>query len=82
MPAKTKPKTKAKAVKSAAARANGRVLTVKQLDRKSYDAIHSLPRGQRGPALKTLLTALAKFRADSNADAAIAAGRIAIVETV
>lgn len=34
---------------------NGRILTVKQLDLRSYNAIHRLTRGCRGPAMKALL---------------------------
>lgn len=40
-------------------RPNGRILTVKQLDKRSYAAIHSLPHGRRGPVLKALLKAWA-----------------------
>jgi hypothetical protein len=80
MPPKKKTPAKARA-KTNGARPNGRMLTVKQLDRKSYDAVHSLPRGQRGPALKTLLSALAKFRAGAGetADKALADGRVALI---
>lgn len=45
--------------KGAKARANGRILTVKQLPKASYDAIHKLGRGERGPAMKALLAAWA-----------------------
>lgn len=40
---------------------NGRMLTVKQLDRRSYAAIHNLPRGLRGPTLKALLKLFADY---------------------
>lgn len=40
---------------------NGRMLTVKQLDRRSYNAVHNLPRGLRGPTLKALLSLFADY---------------------
>lgn len=40
---------------------NGRMLTVKQLDRRSYNAIHKLSRGMRGPTLKALLKLFADY---------------------
>lgn len=51
MPKITKPKP----------RDNGRMLTVKQLDRRSYNAVHKLPRGLRGPVMKALLKLFADY---------------------
>lgn len=59
---------------------NGRMLTVKRLDKASYDAIHRLPRGARGPAMKALLKAASLFL-DGNSSDDLVAGRIKIVAT-
>lgn len=66
---------------------NGRMLTVKQLDRRSYNAIHGLPRGMRGPTLKALLKLAADFfesnKRLNTADAvALLQKKAVIVETV
>lgn len=78
MPAKTKPKAKGRRSASAAC-PNGRILTVKGLDKRSYDAIHGLKRGQRGPAMKALLAAAARYlsaQGDEHGIAALLEGRV------
>lgn len=40
-------------------RKNGLILTVKQLDKRAYNAIHSLPRGFRQETMRALLAACA-----------------------
>lgn len=40
-------------------RQNGRILTVKLLDKRAYNAIHLLPRGFRQETMRALLTACA-----------------------
>jgi len=61
---------------------NGRVITVKKLNKRAYNAIHQLPLGTRGDAMKTLLDALAAFLTKPGAQEALLAKRIAIVEFV
>ena len=46
-------------------RANGLILTAKNLSKRAYASIHSIPRGYRGPALKALLEAAANLAAKS-----------------
>lgn len=60
---------------------NGRMITVKQLNKRAYNAIHRLPLGTRGDAMKTLLEALAVFLAKPGAQEALLSKNIAIVDT-
>lgn len=46
-------------------RSNGLILTAKNLSKRAYASIHSIPRGYRGPALKALLEAAANLAAKS-----------------
>lgn len=51
--------SKATVVKKPKVRKNGLVLTVKQLEKSSYNAIHELPHGLRRFALHAILAAAA-----------------------
>lgn len=45
------------------ARPNGRILTAKNLSKRAYASIHSLPRGTRAAALHALIEAAASYAA-------------------
>lgn len=61
MPTRKKKKAKAKRKVAAPRSKNGRVLTVKHLPERTYQAYHNLPHGTRAKMLAAVLTAGAVF---------------------